>query len=111
MLKRLFAIAAVFIFLAAALPAFAGQLFNAQTAINEAVNNSGFYELKTKDGDDLNYVSIPILTLAAKNRSISAEAAARWCGQEYQYIAPGFYRFDEKRAGRRPGDMPVFLRT
>ncbi|TEB10834.1 hypothetical protein Psfp_04084 [Pelotomaculum sp. FP] len=62
MFRRLFAIAAVFIFFAAALPASAGQLFNEQTAINDAVSNSGFYEIRTSDGDDLNYVSIPILS-------------------------------------------------
>lgn len=69
MFKRLFAIAAVFIFFAAAVPAFAGQLFDAQTAVDDAVNNSGFYELRTKDGEDLNYASIPILSNYLKGDS------------------------------------------
>lgn len=65
MLKRLLAIAAVFIFFAAAAPAFAGhgQLVNAQTAINDALSNAGFYyQQHNQNGDNLNYVSIPILS-------------------------------------------------
>jgi len=69
MLKRLFAIAAVFIFLIAALPAFAGQLFDAQKAIDDALNNSGYYLDVSKNGHSLDYVSIPILSNYLKGDS------------------------------------------
>ncbi|BAF58351.1 hypothetical membrane protein [Pelotomaculum thermopropionicum SI] len=62
MLKRLFAVAAVFFLLIAALPAFAGQLFDAQTAINDALDNSDYYLDVSKNGHPINYVSIPILS-------------------------------------------------
>ncbi|WP_190258763.1 Ig-like domain-containing protein [Pelotomaculum schinkii] len=63
MFKRLFALAAVFLFLTAVLPAVAGQLIDAQTAINDALQNSGaYYEQNNQKGDSINYVSIPILS-------------------------------------------------
>ncbi|HOV79411.1 MAG TPA: hypothetical protein PK728_04835 [Bacillota bacterium] len=91
MLKRLFAFAAVFIFLIAALPAFAGELFDAQTAIDDAVNNnSEFYVLSTKDGDDLNYVSIPILSNYLKGDSYYGCLVY---GQPHGDVKDGQYRY------------------
>ena len=90
MLKRLFAFAAVFFLLIAALPAFAGQLFDPQAAINDAVNNSGFYVLKTKDGDDLNYVSIPILSSYLKGDSYYGCLVY---GQPHGDVKEGQYRY------------------
>ncbi|MCL6559195.1 MAG: hypothetical protein K6U74_10440 [Firmicutes bacterium] len=70
MLKRLFAIAAVFLFLIAVLPAFAGQYFDPQTAINDALENSGFYYKQTsQNGESLNYVFIPSLSKYQKGDS------------------------------------------
>jgi len=49
--------------------------------------------------------------VAATRRTISSRDAALWCGQEYEYVSPGLYRFDEGHAGGRPGDMPKLFRT
>ncbi|MCL6479852.1 MAG: hypothetical protein K6T65_15885, partial [Peptococcaceae bacterium] len=104
MFRRLFAIAAVFIFLAAALPAFAGQLFDAQTAINEAVNNSGFYELKSKDGDDLNYISIPILSDYLKGNDhfgclVYGQPHGDYRDGQYRYL--GYTLFKDPASGAK----------
>ncbi|MFZ5634723.1 MAG: Athe_2463 domain-containing protein [Bacillota bacterium] len=53
----------------AALPAFAGQLFDSQTANDDALNNSGYYLDVDKKGDQLSYVSIPILSNYLKGDS------------------------------------------
>ncbi|MCL5290726.1 MAG: hypothetical protein M1489_06865 [Firmicutes bacterium] len=57
MLKRLSAIAAVFFLLTAFLtPAYAGLSFDATTAIEDAVINSG-YSNTSKSGDSINYIT------------------------------------------------------
>ena len=68
MLKRLLAIAAVFIFLFTT-PAFAGQLFDSQTAIDNALSNPNLYRQHNENGDSLNYVSIPILSNYVKGNN------------------------------------------
>ena len=42
-------------------------------------------------------------------RNISPFAAALWCGQEYDFVKPGLYVFNE-RAGLRPDGLPKYLR-
>jgi len=104
MLKRLFALAAVFFLLIAALPAFAGQLFDAQTAIDDALSNSGYYKPQNPGGDSLNYVSIPILSGYLKGDSyygclVYGQPHGDYKDGQYRYL--GYTRFFDPVSGTK----------
>ncbi|GBF33964.1 hypothetical protein DCCM_3075 [Desulfocucumis palustris] len=95
MMKRLTAVAAVFIFLTAVVPAFAEQLFNPQTAIENALNN-GYYKSQNPDGDILNYVSIPILNYYLRGENyygclVYGQPHGDIKGDQYRYM--GYTKF------------------
>ena len=104
MFKRLFAIAAVFLFLSVALPAFAGELFDAQKAINDAMLTSSYYNSQNPSGDDLNYVSIPILSNYLKGDSyygclVYGDPHGDYKDGQYRYL--GYTRFFDPASGTK----------